>query len=199
MRAPLCEGATAPGGTSSERAAGLFVLQSRESGFASSLRGARFAITHQTPGTLVTCQTSFVATTPSFMLRVDSFSVRVIMRSLSVHLDNTPGGNVYVCVGIDTTDRYSSGGTAWTAQNMNEESATSPVFKFYDTPTLSAAGAGTRYIATAIMPAVPCSSLSMDFKDGLLLGFSAASLMVYVWAATTAPQVIFNGECEAVK
>jgi hypothetical protein len=198
LRPVAVVGAVSASASQLEAAYSMSTMQSRESAFMASSRGKRFAITHQTPGTLTTCQTSFVATTPSFMLRVNSASVRTILRSLSLSLDNTPGGNVYITLAIDTADRWSAGGNAWTPQNMNEESVTAAVALFYDTPTASAAGAGTRYIMTTIAPPVPGSMINIDLKDGLLLGPTAATLLIYVWAATTAPQVILNGEYEEV-
>jgi hypothetical protein len=181
-----------------EAMAGLLVCQARESGFAAARKGRRFYTTNQTPGTLTTAQVAFVATTPTLMLRINSAAIRAIPRSLDLCLANTPGGLVYVTVCLDTADRYSAAGTAVVPQNTNEESATAPVSLFYENPTAGAAGAGTRYLGTWIMPAVPGSMLSLRFDDEILQGPTASTFLVYIWAPTTAPQITYALDHEEV-
>jgi len=191
-------GAASVSGSAAEASMALLLLQARQDGFAAAARGRRFYTTHQTPGTLVTCQTAFVATTPSFMYRINTADVRAILRSLTIGIANTPGGVVYIAVVLDTADRYSAGGNAWSPQNTNEDSANAAVVKFYDTPTASAAGAGTRVIGHALAPAVPGTMIQVNFNDAVLMGPTASSLLIYLWAGTTAPQVTFWGDHEEV-
>ncbi len=85
-------GVTSVSASWAEASFSLLTNQSRESGFAAAWRGKRFYATNQTPGTLVTAQVAFVATTPTLMLRVDSAAIRDVVRSLDLCLVNTPGG-----------------------------------------------------------------------------------------------------------
>lgn len=190
--------AASAGGTASEVLRGAVIYQARADEFAAARRGKRFYGTHQTPGTLITAQTSFVATTPTLMYRINSAAIRAIIRSLSISIANTPGGLVYVTVAIDTADRYDSAGTAVTLQNSNEESATTAVGLHYFNPTANAAGAGTRYLGTWTCPATAGANVDLDFGDGVLLGHTAATFLVYIWAATTAPQLTHVLDIEEV-
>jgi hypothetical protein len=177
---------------------GAFVYQARADEFAAARRGKRFYGTHQTPGTLITAQTSFVATTPTLMYRINSAAIRAIIRSINLSVANTPGGVVYVTLAIDTADRWSAGGTLVTLQNSNEESATAAVGLFYTNPTATAAGGGTRYLGTWIVPASAAANYDVDVADGILLGPTASTLLVYVWSATTAADLVFTVDLEEV-
>ena len=186
------------GANTEEIAPGLNVYQARADEFAAARRGKRFYGTHQTPGTLITAQTAFVATTPTLMYRINSAAVRAIIRSLDISIANTPGGLVYVTVAIDTADRYDSAGTAITLQNSNEESVTAAVGLHYFNPTANAAGAGTRYLGTWVVPATAGANISLDLADSVLLGPTASTLLVYIWSATTAPQLVHALDLEEV-
>lgn len=185
-------------GSTSEGALALSVAQARADEFAAARRGKRFYGTHQTPGTLITAQTSFVATTPTLMYRINSAAIRAIIRSINISVANTPGGVVYVTLAIDTADRWSAGGTLVTLQNSNEESATAAVGLFYTNPTATAAGGGTRYLGTWIVPASAAANYDVDVADGILLGPTASTLLVYVWSATTAADLVFTVDLEEV-
>jgi hypothetical protein len=179
---------------------GAFVYQSRESGFAAAKRGKRFNATNSTMGTAITAQLALVATTPTLMLRINSAAIRAIARSLSISLANTPGGVVTVIAVLDTLDRYSAAGTAVTPSNTNEESATAAVSLFYENPTATAAGVApaTRVLGHWTMPASVGSILDLEFEDSDLLGITAATLLIYVYAPTTAPQIFYQADWEEV-
>jgi hypothetical protein len=192
--------ASVAGNTNLEICPGPFVYQPRESAFVASRRGRRFYSTHQTPNTVITAQASFVATTPTFMLRQAATAVRVILRSITLFIVNTPTDDVRVTVEIDTADRFSAGGTSHTPQNVNEESATaSGITSFLSNPTATAAGAGTRYLVNALVDNTAPSRLSIDFKDGVLLS-TTASLLTYVFGngGATPADVFFVFEWEEV-
>ena len=191
-------GASSPSAIEPESLYGLLTYQARDTGFAAARRGKRFYGTHQTPGTLITAQTAFVATTPTLMYRINSAAIRAIIRSLDISIANTPGGLVYITVAIDTADRYDSAGTAITLQNSNEENVTAAVGLHYFNPTANAAGAGTRYLGTWVAPATAGANVNLDFGDGILLGPTASTLLVYVWAATTAPQLVHCLDLEEI-
>jgi hypothetical protein len=176
---------------------GAYVLQPRESAFPASRSGRRFYTTHQTPGTVVTGQTSFVATTPTFLLRQAASTRRVILRSIMLSQDGTvAGGKINVAVVLDTADRFSAGGTAIVPQNPSGPSAVaSAITSFLFNPTATAAGGGTRVLVQAAAVAALGSVLSIDFKDGVIVGTTGA-LLIYTWAATTGPswQIILEWE-----
>ena len=176
------------------------VVSTRESGFAAARRGKRFNTTNSTLGTPVTGQLALVATTPTLMLRINSASIRAIARSLSISLANTPGGVTTVIAVLDTLDRYSAAGTAVTPSNTNEESATAAVALFYENPTATAAGVApaTRPLGHWTIPASQGSILDLEFEDGDLLGITAATLLIYVYAPTTAPQIFYAFDFEEV-
>jgi hypothetical protein len=184
-----------------EKASALSVVQYRESGFAAARRGKRFIMTGQAPGTLITGGTAFVATAPALMLRINSANYRAIIRSLAISIGNTPGGPVYIAVALDTADRYTSGGGAVTPVNTNEESATATGVLAYDNSVAivaAAAGATTRYVVNDIISATPGTIYECSFADEILMGPTASTLLVYVWAATTAPQFTYGIDFEDV-
>jgi hypothetical protein len=190
-------GVTSVSGSLAESRYSLLVNQSRESGLAAALRGRRFYTSNQTPGTLTTGQTSFVNTTPTLMLRLNTANVRAVIRSLDICLANTPGGLVYVLVALDTIDRYSAAGTAIAQQNTNEDSSNSANSLFYENPIANAPGT-VRYFGPWIIPPVPGSMLPLYFEDGIILGPTDSTLLVYVWAPTTAPQFTYALDHEEV-
>jgi len=194
-------GSTSVSASSLESAYGLATVQARESGYAAAKRGKRFYATNQSIysyGTLLTAQTAFVTTTPTLLMRCNSAAIRSVIRQINLAIGNTPGGTVYIAVHLDTTDRYVSGGVLSTPQNTNEESATAAVLKVYENPTASVVGATARPLCSTLAPATPGTTIQISFADGVLLGHTAASLLIYVWAASTAPQILWNTEHEEV-
>lgn len=185
-------------GTAAQAQNGVVTYSGNESEFAAARRGGRFFITHQTPGTLITAQLAFVETTPTLMYRINAATIKAILRSINISVQNTPGAPVFVTVAIDAADRYSAGGTAVALQNSNEESAVAAVGLAYTNPTATAAGAGTRYLGTWVGPAAAGASFDLQWGDGVLLGATAATLLIYVYAATTAPNISFVIDLEEV-
>lgn len=174
------------------------LLAGLDTGYVAANAGRRFFYTHQTPGTLVTGQTSFVATTPTFLLSNTSAS-RIIVRSISLSQGGTvAGGPISVVVQLNTTDEFSAGGTTVTAANPNEGSALSPAagITFRTNPT--ATGAAGRVILQAVVPASLGTSTEADFEDSVILGATSSSLSVFSWAATTAPTWAFVVDVEVV-
>jgi hypothetical protein len=178
--------------------ASAYVLQPRESGWPASRRGRRFVATHQTLGTEITAQTAFLATTPTFLMRQAASTRRIILRSIEIVQTNKPGSITEVEVVLDTADRFSAGGTAVTPQNVNEESAVaSALTSFLFNPTATAAGAGTRKIFSgAYDNASFGGSITIDFKDAVIMGTTSSLLVYVVDTGGTAPAVKFNFEWE---
>lgn len=156
-------------------------------GFASSFRGHRYTVTHQTPSTDVTGQTSFAATTPTFLFYQSGADTSLALNSMQLSQSGTvAGADVFISLAIDTASRYSSGGTAVVPQVMHTAESTAANTTFTFNPTASAAGAGTRYIGTWAANADTGVMTSLDFRDGVIIG-TTGSILVYTWAGTTAP------------
>ncbi len=181
-----------------------FRLQDRGSAYASAKSGRRFAASHQTPGTAIVGQTSFVATTPTFLVSQSAASKRVVLSAMNLSLVSpAPGGAVTVLIAIDRTDRYSSGGTSVTPQNLladpdDAADANAAGFAFRTNPTASAAGGGAnvpRYAWIWSIPRVVANPtpFSVGFDDGAVIG-KTGSILIYTWAASTAPSWLFSFE-----
>lgn len=169
--------------------------------------GRLFVATHQTPSTDITGQTSFDATTPTFAIYGSNVTHRGVLKRLRLCQSGTvAGGTIFVSVAIDTANRNSAGGTAFTPQNRNASSSNSSVWTFKSGITATAAGTGTRYVEAATAAASLGNILEIDFtegyhEDGLIwsaagttTGAYTGSLLVYTWAATTGPSWKFQLE-----
>jgi len=174
-----------------------YALAPRADGYAAVSRGRRFYTTHQTPGTGITAQTSFVATTPTFLLNNLAATKGAILRSIIVSQSGVvAGGNINYSVAIDSANRYSSGGTLVVPQNGNADSVvTSAMTAFRFNATATAAGAGTRYLAEVVVPPSLGTITSFLFDDGAFIG-TTGSILFYAFAAVVAPTLRFVFECE---
>ncbi|KAF0244418.1 MAG: hypothetical protein FD180_2539 [Planctomycetota bacterium] len=165
----------------------------RAKAYGSCAGGRRFAVAHQTPGTTITGQTSFVATTPTFLIRQASAEHRVVLSNFALCQAGTAAGDlIHILVAIDTSDRYSSGGTLITPQATAAPSSLAAGFTFRYNPTASSAGGGTRYLYEWTQAVYSGGIFNPDMHDGVLIGFTG-SILVYTWAATTAPTWVIGG------
>lgn len=168
------------------------VLQPRRDGYYSAKIGQSFATAHQTPSTDVTGQTSFDATTPTFLFYQAAAANRVILRDLCLSLVGTaPGGVVHVALATDTANRFSAGGTAVVPQNTSGLSTVAAGVTFRYNATASAAGAGTRYLRKWSVPAGLGAIICPAFDDEVIIG-ATGSILVYTWAGTTGPTWAFS-------
>ncbi len=176
-----------------------YIVQSRQSGYAAMQRGRRFSVANSDPTVFVTGQTAFLATTPTFMLRMAAAAGRVILRSITLSQAGVvAGGLISGLFVIDTTDRFSAGGLAVTPQNQNEESAQASIItSFLTNPTASAAGVGTRAIIPFSAPASLGFVTTIELEDGILLSPTSSALL-YTFATTTGPSWLYNFEWEEV-
>ena len=166
---------------------GQAIYKSIDFGFASAFEGRRYSVTHQTPSTDVTGQTSFVATTPTFLFYQSAADTAFVLNSMQLSQSGTVAGDdVFISLAIDSTSRFSSGGTAVTPQGMYSGESTSANVTFCYNPTASAAGSGTRYLGTWAANADTGVITSIDFHDAVIIG-ATGSILVYTWAATTGP------------
>lgn len=177
--------------------------QDRKAGYVPTRSGRRYCVTHQTIATAVTGQTSFDATTPTFLIyQTSAEGIRQLCLSgLELCQAGTvAGGIIHVVIALDTTNRFSAGGTAVTPQNAlvdssNAQYANAAGFSFKYNATASAAGSGTRYIKHYTV--APNSSapvpFALDTEDSIQIG-KTGSILVYTYAATTGPTWHFNFE-----
>lgn len=169
--------------------------------------GGVFSVTHQTPSSDVTGQTSFNATTPTFIIYGANENYRGVVKRIRLCQSGTvAGATIFIAIAIDTTDRFSAGGTAVTPQNYNANSTRTSVYDAKFNVTASAAGSGTRYLEPITASASLGNMIEIDFtegyhEDGLIftaagstLGKHTGSLLVYTWAATTGPSWKFKLE-----
>lgn len=164
----------------------------RAKAYESCVGGRRWAVAHQAPGTTITGQTSFSATTPTFLINQANSAHRLVLSNLALCQIGTPaGGTIHVAVAIDSTDRYSAGGTAITPQATAMPSGLLAGFSFRYNPTATSPSA-VRYLYEWTQPAWAGSIFNPDMHDGVLVGFTG-SILVYTWAATTAPTWIIGG------
>lgn len=165
-------------------AAGAAVNKTAKDRYIAMRNGLLFSVTHQTPGTGITGQTSYVATTPTFLL-YQSASTRTI-NGLSLWLSQmgtVAGGTITIAIGIASTSLYSSGGTALTPNSRDAAQSKTPSASFRYNPT--ATGAPT-FIWSASAPATLGTITTFDFEDGISIG-TTGSIAVYTFAATTGP------------
>ena len=168
-------------------------FEDRAKAYSSCLGGRRFAIAHQTPGTTIAGQTSFVATTPTFLIRqANSDGRRVILSNFALCQAGTPaGGLISILVAIDTADRYSAGGTAITPQATMADSDNAAGFTFRFNPTATAPST-VRYLYEWTQPVFPGATFNPDMHDGVAIG-QTGSILVYTWASTVAPTWSIGG------
>ena len=164
----------------------------RGSYYSAGREGRSFAVAHQTPTTGVTGQTSFAATTPTFIIYQAAATTRSILRGFQLSQSGTvAGGDISIALAIDTANRYSAGGTAVVAKNTSSVSAATAGFTFAYNATASAAGAGTRYIGRWTVDNVLGTVFSYESQDGDMID-TTGSILVYTWASTTGPTFDFT-------
>ncbi len=164
----------------------------RDKAYSSCFGGRRFSVAHQTPGTTVTGQTSFSATTPTFLINQSSGSRRLVLSNFALCQAGTPaGGMVNIALLIDPADRYSTGGTAITPQATMADSALTAGWSFRFNPTVTSPST-PRLLYHWTQPVWTGAVFNPDLFDGVGIGLTG-SILVYTWAATTAPTWIVGG------
>ena len=179
--------------------AGLVTADLRESGYLSSRAGRRFIATSQTAGAELTAQATFVATTPTLMLRQSSGATETeVVRSVQINSQAATPSVIKVVVMLDPDDRFSAGGTSVTPQNPNEgSSAASGITSFLENATATAADADERIVWNGSFVGGDGAMLTLNFKDELMLS-GVGTLLVYVFdaAGAAAPTISYNVEWE---
>lgn len=139
---------------------------------------------------LVTGQTSFAATTPTFLLDVPSGVTAIPLMARLFQAGTVAGGAVSVAIEIDDAARYASGGTSETVLCAR----TTPVVdqhlcKLYSGAT-AASGYGVRIagylLGQDVSPAEGAvNEILWTPTAGLDLLVGPAAFLVFTWAGTT--------------
>lgn len=153
--------------------------------------GMLFTVTHQTPSTTVTAQTSYAETTPTFIIDQSSEDRRIVGLEYWLSQEGTvAGGVISIRVVIDSIARRASGGTEVVPQNCDMESSVTSGATFYFNPTASTSSTERVIWAHAAAASLGTTS-TLDLEDGLGIG-TTGSILIYTWAATTAPTWSFG-------
>ena len=157
-------------------------------GYASSRSGMRHTVAHQTPASAVTGQTSFVATTPTFLFYKTAAQPRrlILSKWVAMQTGTVAGGPIRFVIGIEETNAYDSGGTAIVPQCPNMAEAPTPGFTFRYNPTAAAADASRRYVFSGGVGEVTGQVDTFDFGDSIMIE-GAGSIAIYTYAAATGP------------
>lgn len=144
---------------------------------------------------LVTGQTSFANTTPTFLLQNPAASERILIPLMFTlnQAGGVAGGDVNVVAEIDNADRYSSGGieeTVLSSRPLNPVSGGNKC-KLWSNPTASA-GYGVREFGITTGPDVsPAEGALQEIlwtpTSGLDILDPGTSMLVYTWAGSTGP------------
>ena len=168
----------------------------RGKAYASCIGGRRYSVAHQTPGTSILGQTGFVATTPTFLLYQSDSPRRVVLSNFALCQVAPAAGDVlHVAVFIDPTNRYLADGTAIIPQSTISDSPLTAGFSFRYNPVATAAGVGAsapRLLNEWTQPVWVGAVFNPDMHDGVVIS-STGSILVYTWAAVTAPTWIIGG------
>ena len=141
---------------------------------------------------LVTGQTSYADTTPSFSLRVPAGTVAIPLLMSLGQTGTVAGDTISVIVEIDNADRYSSGGASETIFNSRTGGAglPTPQCTLFSTPTV-VTGYGIRVmginLAQDVAPAEGISNEVIWTPTGPDFLVGPANLNVYTYAGTTGP------------
>ena len=140
---------------------------------------------------LVTGQTSFAATTPTFIIDVPS-GTTVIPLMVSLNQTGTvAGAKIDVIIEIDNADRYSAGGTEETVLCSRTDITAANLAKLYSGATANA-GYGVRLQGLSIGQDVePAEGALQEYlwvpTSGVDFLVGPAAFLVYTYAATTGP------------
>ena len=141
----------------------------------------------------VTGQTSFVATTPTFLLRVPDKTTAIPLCLKLVQAGSVAGDFIQIHVSTDNADRYSSGGTSEAVLSSRTDNPHTNACTFYTGATASAGYGITidhETLAEDIDPASADAAPAFSYLwlprvPRRLVG--PAAFLVYTYATSTAP------------
>lgn len=189
------------GGSSSDSAASILANAANNYGLGKDFawnmakEGRIFYASDADQNDLVLGQTSFVNTTPTFLLQNPSNSERIVVPLMFTlnQAGSVAGGDVNVVAEIDNADRYSSGGTEETvlsSRPLNPVSGGNKA-KLWSNPT-ALSGYGVRTFGITTGPDVsPAEGALQEIlwtpTSGLDILDPGSSMQIYTWAGATGP------------
>lgn len=178
----------------------VVTLKGRADGFASAYAGERWILKNPTPGTGFLGGTSLSRTAPIFAIYQTDLAVTppterpITLSTLTIaQVSTVAGGPINILVAVDSTNRYSAGGTTLTPQRCFANNAITPGFTANSLPTLTADGSTDYDVYEVTIPALTGTTVSIDFGDAVRIG-KTGTIMVYAFAATTGPTLTFDAE-----
>lgn len=156
-----------------------------------SAEGRIFYASDADQNDLVTGQTSFANTTPTFLLDVPSGTTAIPLGVRLFQTGSVAGGAVDVIMEIDDADRYNTGGTSETVLCSRTSGGQTNLCALYSGATANA-GYGVRIFGAtlgqdvspaegAVNEVVWAPSAGLDFLVG------PAAFAIYTYAGTTGP------------
>lgn len=172
----------------------------RQNAYGACRAGRAWSIGDQTAAAPAsyTAQTALVATTPFLLFYRTAVEFRHIIRRIELAQTGTvAGGAITLALAMDTANRFSAGGTVLADQNMNRGFRTNAM-----TNLVCRVNATATAQVDANLDWLKCwtanedigSTITLDFEDGLMLENTAGSILLYVFAATTAPTLYVNAD-----
>lgn len=142
----------------------------------------------------VTGQTSYAATSPTFLLSVPDDVVAIPLFVRLVQAGTVAGDNISVAISADNTDLFSSGGTSENIDSTRTDAPRTPSSTLRSGATASAA-TSNRIILDHVVLAEDVDPASADAQKFDYLWtpsvpvyvVGAGSFLVYTYAATTGP------------
>ena len=149
------------------------------------------------PPATYTGQTSYVATTPTFMLRKAGTTTRHILRNFELAQAGVVAANlITVLLMLDNVDRLSgTSGTLITPKNTNSDFVATALtdLTVKANPTAIAAGSGSSFLKAYTAVPLLGNTIKLDCLDGLVMG-PTSSVLIYCFATTTGPTLYLNGD-----
>lgn len=140
---------------------------------------------------LVTGQTSFAATTPTFVLNVPTGVIAIPLMVRLAQTGTVAGGPIDVIIEIDNAARYSSGGASETVFNAKTGGNVQTTGCAVYSGATASAGYGIRLAGYTLGQDVTTPSTSSEVlwtpAAGLDFLVGPASFLIYTYAATTGP------------
>ena len=161
------------------------------------MQGRLFVASDADENDRVTGQTSFAATTPTFLLSVPAGTTAIPLLVNLGQAGTAAGGDISVMLSYDSVNRFSTGGTSEAIRSLRTDQPVSPLCSLYSGATAAAATNARVLLSLGEVPAVAGANtatrqdsyLSLaayrDFLPGLLVG--PAAFLVFTYAAATGP------------
>lgn len=153
-----------------------------------SRHGQMWVATPANPSTgTFTGQTSFVATTPTFLIYKASATTRTVLKGFRLsQVGTVAGGDISVAIVVDPDNRFSAGGTTIPQVQRAVRQDNTSSFTVLANPTATATDSDERTVESLSMAASLGNILDYDAESELMIA-GTGSILIYTWAAVTGP------------